>query len=79
MTYGPAGSAGALPGMRRYFETYPFACLEQKASKAIGLKDSKLWSSVANTLPTYLDSDGLASYFPPRTEDGARAMASAMG
>jgi uncharacterized protein YfaS (alpha-2-macroglobulin family) len=58
--------------MRRYFETYPFACLEQKTSKSVGLKDAKLWSAVANALPTYLDSDGLASYFPPRAEDGAR-------
>lgn len=64
--------SGALPGMRRYFETYPFSCLEQKTSKAVGLKDAKLWSAVANTLPTYLDSDGLASYFPPRADDGAR-------
>jgi uncharacterized protein YfaS (alpha-2-macroglobulin family) len=60
---------GALPGMRRYFETYPFVCLEQKTSKSVGLKDAKLWAAVANALPTYLDSDGLASYFPPRTED----------
>ena len=64
--------SGALPGMRRYFETYPFACLEQKTSKAVGLKDAKLWTTVANALPTYLDSDGLASYFPPRAEDGPR-------
>ncbi|WOB08531.1 alpha-2-macroglobulin family protein [Piscinibacter gummiphilus] len=63
---------GALPGIRRYFETYPFICLEQKTSKAVGLKDAKLWAAVANALPTYLDSDGLASYFPPRADDGAR-------
>ena len=63
--------SGALPGMRRYFETYPFICLEQKTSKAVGLRDAKLWAGVANALPTYLDSDGLASYFPPRAEDGA--------
>ncbi len=63
---------GALPGIRRYFETYPFVCLEQKTSKAVGLKDNALWTTVANTLPTYLDNDGLASYFPPRAEDGAR-------
>jgi len=62
---------GALPGMRRFFETYPFICLEQKASKSVGLKDAKLWASVANALPTYLDSDGLARYFPPRAEDAA--------
>ncbi|MBC7993316.1 MAG: alpha-2-macroglobulin [Rhizobacter sp.] len=64
--------SGALPGMRRYFETYPFSCLEQKTSKAVGLKDAALWSAVANALPTYLDNDGLASYFPPRAEDGSR-------
>ena len=57
---------GALPGMRRFFETYPFICLEQKTSKSVGLKDAALWAGVANALPTYLDSDGLASYFPPR-------------
>lgn len=63
---------GALPGLRRYFETYPFVCLEQKTSKAVGLRDAKLWAEVANTLPTYLDVDGLANYFPPRAEDGNR-------
>jgi uncharacterized protein YfaS (alpha-2-macroglobulin family) len=64
--------SGALPGMRRFFETYPFSCLEQKTSKSVGLKDPKLWATVADALPTYLDNDGLASYFPPRPEDGAR-------
>ena len=60
---------GALPGMRRFFETYPFTCLEQKTSKSVGLKDAALWAGVANALPTYLDSDGLANYFPPRAGD----------
>jgi uncharacterized protein YfaS (alpha-2-macroglobulin family) len=60
---------GALPGMRRFFETYPFICLEQKTSKSVGLKDAALWAGVANALPTYLDSDGLANYFPPRAGD----------
>jgi alpha-2-macroglobulin len=64
--------SGALPGMRRFFETYPFICLEQKTSKSVGLKDAALWAVVANALPTYLDSDGLAGYFPPRPEDGPR-------
>ncbi|MDP3822178.1 MAG: MG2 domain-containing protein [Burkholderiales bacterium] len=64
--------SGALPGMRRFFESYPFVCLEQQTSKAVGLKDAALWSVVTNALPTYLDNDGLASYFPPRAEDGPR-------
>lgn len=63
---------GALPGLRRFFETYPFSCLEQKAAKAIGLHDAALWASVADALPTYLDEDGLANYFPPRPGDAAR-------
>ncbi|HEY3635459.1 MAG TPA: MG2 domain-containing protein [Caldimonas sp.] len=62
---------GALPGIRRYFESYPFICLEQKTSKSVGLKDAALWAGVANALPTYLDSDGLASYFPPRSDAAA--------
>ena len=63
---------GALPGMRRYFESYPFVCLEQKTSKSVGLRDKAMWTSVAGALPTYLDGDGLANYFPPRAEDGNR-------
>ena len=61
-----------LPGVRDWFDTYPFTCLEQKTSKAIGLRDGKLWQGVAAQMPTYLDADGLASYFPPREGDGAR-------
>ncbi len=63
---------GALPGLRRFFETYPFVCLEQKTSKSVGLKDAQMWAAVANALPTYLDSDGLASYFPPRADEPPR-------
>jgi uncharacterized protein YfaS (alpha-2-macroglobulin family) len=62
---------GALPGVRRFFETYPFICLEQRTSKSIGLADRALWASVLETLPTYLDSDGLANYFPPSAESRA--------
>ena len=64
--------AEGLPGVRDYFANYPFICLEQKTSKSVGLRDAKLWQTVAAQLPTYLDSDGLASYFPPRAGDGNR-------
>ncbi len=62
----------ALPGLRRYFETYPFVCLEQKTSKAVGLGDAALWAEVSKLLNSYLDADGLALYFPPRAEDTHR-------
>ena len=64
--------AEGLDGVRDWFADYPFACLEQKTSKAIGLRDGKLWQTVVAQLPGYLDSDGLASYFPPRDGDAAR-------
>jgi len=64
--------AGALPGIRRYFEQYPFSCLEQKTSKALALKDDKAWADIGNALPGYLDEDGLALYYPPREGDSRR-------
>jgi uncharacterized protein YfaS (alpha-2-macroglobulin family) len=56
--------AGAQEGVRRYFAEYPFSCLEQKTSKAIGLKDKAQWQALAAQVGNYLDSDGLAGYFP---------------
>ena len=44
--------AGALPGLRRWFEVYPYSCLEQRASRAIGLGDAARWSALMNELPT---------------------------
>ena len=64
--------AEGLPGVRDWWANYPFACLEQKTSKSIGLRDPKLWQTVAAQLPTYLDGDGLASYFPLRDGDANR-------
>ncbi len=64
--------SGALPGLQRFFERYPYSCLEQKASKAIALHDAAAWQSLGNEVAGYLDRDGLANYFPPRPEDAAR-------
>jgi uncharacterized protein YfaS (alpha-2-macroglobulin family) len=57
--------ADGLPGVRDYFNRYPWSCLEQKASIAIGLRDTAYWQSIAAQIPLYLDEDGLANYFPP--------------
>jgi hypothetical protein len=54
-----------LPGVRDYFQRYPWVCLEQQASIAIGLRDTAHWHAVAAQIPLYLDEDGLANYFPP--------------
>ncbi|MFD1711247.1 alpha-2-macroglobulin [Ottowia sp. GY511] len=58
--------ADGLPGVRDWFARYPYSCLEQTASKAIGLGDDQLWQRTTAQLPGYLDEDGLAYYFPPR-------------
>ncbi len=64
--------AEGMPGVRDWFANYPFICLEQKTSKSVGLRDGKLWQTVVNQIPSYLDSDGLASYFPPRDGEANR-------
>ncbi|WP_370446375.1 alpha-2-macroglobulin [Glaciimonas sp. PCH181] len=59
-------------GLQRYFTEYPFSCLEQQASRAIGLRDDVQWKKVVNDLPTYLDTDGLAYYYPPTERNAGR-------
>ena len=59
-----ASLAGQTAGLKRYFENYPFSCLEQRTSTAVGLHDEKRWESVAANLQGYLDSNGFAQYFP---------------
>lgn len=59
-------------GLRRYFETYPFSCLEQKTSKAVGLRDEQLWQKIVADLPTHMDGDGLVYFFPLSSEGKAR-------
>ena len=64
--------AEGMDGVRDWFALYPFICLEQKTSKAVGLRNGALWQSVVGQIPGYLDTDGLANYFPPRDGEAAR-------
>lgn len=57
--------AASSEGLHRFFVEYPYSCLEQKTSKAIGLHDDAMWQRVVAELPSYLDADGLAYYYPP--------------
>jgi uncharacterized protein YfaS (alpha-2-macroglobulin family) len=56
--------SGEPPGLRRFFESYPYTCLEQKTSVAVGLKDPQRWKALVAELPALLDENGLARYFP---------------
>jgi uncharacterized protein YfaS (alpha-2-macroglobulin family) len=64
--------SGALPGLRRWFEVYPYSCLEQQTSRALALHDAPGWARLRDALPAYLDSDGLAGYFTPPPGSAAR-------
>lgn len=56
--------ASGLGGVTAYMKKYPYVCLEQKTSRAVALRDAAMWKTVMAELPNFLDSDGLAKYFP---------------
>jgi len=58
--------AGSLVGVRDWFARYPYGCLEQRVSRAVGLGDADGWQALMTELPAYVDADGLAQYFPMR-------------
>ena len=55
--------AGGLEGVRDYLRDYPFECLEQKTSRAVGLRDTARWEAAMRLLPVLLDDSGLARYW----------------
>lgn len=55
--------ADGLTGVIRYMKDYPYVCLEQKVSRAVALRDRKLWDGVMGELSSYLDEQGLVKYF----------------
>lgn len=56
--------SNGLEGVRWYMERYPYICMEQRISRAVALRDEALWKKIMAEMPSYLDSDGLAKYFP---------------
>ncbi len=59
-----ASLASEMSGLLDYMREYPYTCLEQKTSVAVALRNEDLWRQNMAVLPSYLDSDGLAKYFP---------------
>ena len=56
--------ADGRDGIERAMRDYQYDCLEQRASIAIALRDPERWRAVSEALPTYLDGDGFARFFP---------------
>lgn len=63
----------SLGGIQKYFQTYPYTCMEQRVSKAIGLRSDGLWNDVLLDLNSHLDYDGLVKYFA-RMEHGSELL-----
>jgi uncharacterized protein YfaS (alpha-2-macroglobulin family) len=59
-----ASLAGGLEPLRQWLRDYPYSCLEQKVSVAVGLGDPTRWQEIGAALPAYLDADGLLKFFP---------------
>jgi uncharacterized protein YfaS (alpha-2-macroglobulin family) len=62
-----ASLGGTLDPLATWLREYPYTCLEQKVSVAVGLGDPARWHEVAAALPSYLDGDGLLKFFPTMT------------
>ncbi len=57
-----------MGGVQEYMSRYPYTCLEQQTSQAIALQDEARWKGLMKKLPTYLDGNGLAKYWPGMLE-----------
>ena len=52
--------ADGLEGVADHLRDYPFGCLEQKASRAVGLRDAAAWQQLMAELPGFLEFAALA-------------------
>ena len=59
--------AAGRDGIDRAMHQYPYFCLEQQVSIAVALQDAERWRDVMEALPSYLDGDGFARFFPVAT------------
>lgn len=56
--------------VRDYMRGYPFACLEQRTSKAISLMDKGLWAIIADGIERYIAPSGMVNYYPEGGGEG---------
>lgn len=68
---------GSLAYVKDWFAYYPYACLEQKTTAAAGLQDAEVWAIIMADLPTYLDKDGLAKFYPSSGESAGSSFLTA--
>lgn len=66
--------AGGLQGVHDWFEQYPYTCLEQQASRFMGMDDTTRWRELMARLASYQDESGLLRYFPSPSLRGSVAL-----
>lgn len=59
-----ASLADSLQTVQEWFRAYPYTCLEQTSSIAVGLQDRARWDALMEKLPAYQDEKGLLSFYP---------------
>lgn len=63
---------GAMRGARSWMAHYPYACMEQRTSKAVVSGMPEDWAAVVESLPRHMDDQGLVAYFPPARNEEAQ-------
>jgi uncharacterized protein YfaS (alpha-2-macroglobulin family) len=66
-----ASMVDRLPTVVEYMRNYPYACLEQKMSKATALSQTEQIKQIVSSLPTYMSPNGMLNFFPPTREYGS--------
>ena len=64
----------ALQETRRWMRDYPYACLEQRSSRAVVLNEQAEWDRLMALLPKYLDAQGFARFFPEASLAGSEML-----
>jgi uncharacterized protein YfaS (alpha-2-macroglobulin family) len=59
-----ASLAGSVDSIKDWLARYPYTCLEQRVSMAIGREDDKAWQAIVDGIESYIDPSGLLRYFP---------------
>ncbi|QDK36338.1 alpha-2-macroglobulin [Bdellovibrio sp. NC01] len=54
-------------GIKDFWKNYQYNCLEQQISRAVSLNDKNMWKKIEARLSTYMDGQGLLTYFPSGT------------
>lgn len=61
---GQARLADGTDALKEWFKAYPYSCMEQQTSRAVGLQDRKRWDELMELLSAYVDSNGLVAFYP---------------